>query len=30
MIKKGLKVRVLSGRDKKKEGEVIELSLIHI
>ena len=35
MIKKGLKVRILSGRDKKKEGEVIEidrpnLSLIHI
>ena len=25
MIKKGLKVRVLAGRDKKKEGEVIEL-----
>tara|TARA_B100000963_G_scaffold280570_1_gene249015 strand:+ start:1829 stop:2074 length:246 start_codon:yes stop_codon:yes gene_type:complete len=25
MIKKGLKVSVLSGRDKKKEGEVIEL-----
>ncbi len=25
MIKKGLKVLVLSGRDKKKEGEVIEL-----
>ena len=25
MIKKGLKVRVLSGRDKKKEGEVIEI-----
>ena len=25
MIKKGLKVRVLTGRDKKKEGEVIEL-----
>ena len=25
MIKKGLKVVVLSGRDKKKEGEVIEL-----
>ena len=42
MIKKGLKVRVLTGKDKKKEGEVIEidrannrakvkeLSLIHI
>ena len=25
MIKKGLKVRVLSGKDKKKEGEVIEI-----
>ena len=25
MIKKGLKVRVLAGRDKKKEGEVIEI-----
>tara|TARA_B100000963_G_scaffold21613_1_gene16265 strand:- start:464 stop:712 length:249 start_codon:yes stop_codon:yes gene_type:complete len=25
MIKKGLKVLVLSGRDKKKEGEIIEL-----
>ena len=25
MIKKGLKVFVLSGRDKKKEGEVIEI-----
>ena len=25
MIKKGLKVLVLSGRNKKKEGEVIEL-----
>ena len=25
MIKRGLKVRVLSGRDKKKEGEVIEI-----
>ena len=25
MIKKGLKVRVLIGRDKKKEGEVIEI-----
>ena len=36
MIKKGLKVLVLAGKDKKKEGEVIEidrsmnLSLIHI
>ena len=25
MIKKGLKVKVLAGRDKKKEGEVIEI-----
>ena len=25
MIKKGLKVKVLSGRDKNKEGEVIEI-----
>ena len=25
MIKKGLKVLVISGKDKKKEGEVIEL-----
>ncbi len=25
MIKKGLKVRVLCGKDKKKEGEVIEI-----
>ena len=25
MIKKGLKVRVLNGKDKKKEGEVIEI-----
>ncbi len=25
MIKKGLKVRVLIGKDKKKEGEVIEI-----
>mgnify|MGYP001189281103 FL=1 len=25
MIKKGLKVKILAGRDKKKEGEVIEL-----
>ena len=25
MIKKGLKVLILSGKDKKKEGEVIEL-----
>ena len=25
MIKKGLKVRVLTGKDKKREGEVIEI-----
>ena len=25
MIKKGLKVKVLSGRDKNKEGQVIEI-----
>jgi large subunit ribosomal protein L24 len=25
MFKKGLKVRVLTGKDKKKEGEVIEI-----
>ena len=25
MIKKGLKVRILAGKDKKKEGEVLEI-----
>ena len=25
MIKKGMKVRILAGKDKKKEGEVIEI-----
>ena len=25
MIKKGLKVRILTGKDKKKEGEIIEI-----
>ena len=25
MIKKGLKVRVLTGKDKKKQGEIIEI-----
>jgi len=25
MIKKGLKVKVISGRDRKKEGEIIEI-----
>ena len=29
MIKKGLKVRVLTGRDKKKEGEVIEIDRLN-
>ena len=26
MIKKGLKVKILDGKDKKKEGEVIEIN----
>ena len=25
MIKKGIKVKILTGKDKKKEGEVIEI-----
>ena len=25
MIKKGLKVRILTGKDRKKEGEIIEI-----
>ncbi len=29
MIKKGLKVRVLTGKDRKKEGEVIEIDRIN-
>jgi len=29
MIKKGLKVKVLSGKDKKKEGEVIEIDRLN-
>ena len=29
MIKKGLKVLVLSGKDKKKEGEVIEIDRVN-
>ena len=29
MIKKGLKVRILVGKDKKKEGEVIEIDRIN-
>ena len=27
MIKKGLKVKILAGKDKKKEGEVIEIDI---
>ena len=29
MIKKGFKVKVLSGKDKKKEGEVIEIDRLN-
>ena len=29
MIKKGLKVKILTGKDKKKEGEVIEIDRRH-
>ena len=29
MIKKGLKVRVLTGKDKKREGEVIEIDRVN-
>ena len=32
MIKKGLKVRVLTGKDKKKEGDIIlklDITLMH-
>ena len=29
MIKKGLKVRVLVGKDRKKEGEVIEIDRVN-
>jgi large subunit ribosomal protein L24 len=29
MIKKGLKVRILTGKDKKKEGEVIEIDRLN-
>ena len=29
MIKKGLKVTVLAGKDKKKEGEVIEIDRVN-
>ncbi len=29
MIKKGLKVKVLVGKDKKKEGEVIEIDRVN-
>tara|TARA_B100000963_G_C22571376_1_gene646254 strand:- start:1217 stop:1465 length:249 start_codon:yes stop_codon:yes gene_type:complete len=28
MIKKGLKVKILTGKDKKKEGEVIEIDRV--
>ena len=29
MIKKGFKVKILAGKDKKKEGEVIEIDRIN-
>ena len=29
MIKKGLRVKILCGRDKKKEGEVIEIDRLN-
>ena len=29
MIKKGLKVRILVGKDKRKEGEVIEIDRVN-
>tara|TARA_B100000686_G_C16025443_1_gene588012 strand:+ start:119 stop:367 length:249 start_codon:yes stop_codon:yes gene_type:complete len=29
MIKKGLKVKVLTGKDKKKEGEVLEIDRVN-
>ena len=29
MIKKGIKVKILTGKDKKKEGEVIEIDRRH-
>ena len=29
MIKKGLKVKILAGKDKKKEGEVIEIDRVN-
>ena len=29
MIKKGLKVKILSGKDKAKEGEVIEIDIVN-
>ena len=29
MIKKGLKVKILSGKDRKKEGEVIEIDRLN-
>ena len=29
MIKKGLKVKILTGKDKKKEGEIIEIDRLN-
>ena len=29
MIKKGIKVKILTGKDKKKEGEVIEIDRLN-
>ena len=29
MIKKGIKVKILTGKDKKKEGEVIEIDRVN-
>ena len=29
MIKKGVKVKILAGKDKKKEGEVIEIDRVN-
>ena len=30
MIKKGVKVKVLSGKDKNKDGDVIEIEISHL
>ena len=30
MIKKGLKVKIITGKDKNKEGEIIEIERINI